>query len=139
MSYSSKVGALTEKVDLSAGYTAFVRALTKRDEDACQAALIGSRKSRARWEQEPGAKLGRTTVEQDLDQSVYSNEKLCRGITSWDLDGDPGDDMDERGILRVTPANVEKLSGPDSTALLEAIDRLGAPLAPTQPTSTPSG
>jgi hypothetical protein len=139
MSYEEKIAALVEHVPLSCGYSAFVRALSKRDEDACQAALIGSRKSKARWEQEPGAKMGRTVVEQDLDQSVYSTEKLVRGITSWDLDGKKGDDMDDGGILRITTVNVEKLSGPDSTALLEAIDRLGAPLAPTQPTSTPSG
>lgn len=137
MGYASKLSALTQRVELASlpGYWVDVRILSKKQEDQCNSALIGSSKNHARWETEPGAKKGRTIVEQDLDQSVYTREKLFLGIVAWNLDGE-GDQ--EGVVLPITRETVELLSGPDSTKLVEVIDSLSAPLDSSNSTTTPS-
>lgn len=117
MGYASKVRAITERVELSNGYSANIGLLSKQDNDACRAALLGGSKTTGKYEAEDN-KPGRTTVDQSLDDAAYVRALLARGIKSWDLDDDNGQ------ILPVNEQTVEILSGPDSDALVKAIKAL---------------
>lgn len=124
MSYAAKIAA-GKPVDLSHGYKATCRALRADEEDEVQALYLGSRKTKANAQ--TVNKVTTTSVAMEVDNPTLVRETLLRGIVSWTLDGDKGDDMDDRGILRITAPNLAKLSGGDRNLLFKTINDLTEP------------
>lgn len=123
MGYKQRT-ALTETVELSQGYSALIHVLRKRDEDACQAILLGDAKTRAKIvseSDEDGDSTGsRTEQDLEMDNAAYTTEVIFRGTTSWTLDDDNGKVMD------VTREAIEDvLTGPDAKLLVKGINGLG--------------
>lgn len=124
--YASKVRAIGETIELSTRkddgtpYSAYIGLLGKEDEDYVRAALLGGRKTKGQYVQEDGGK-GKTTLDQVMDDSSYTDALLARGIKSWDLDGEDGK------VLPISEQTVRILSGPDSKKLIKAIKDLNEP------------
>ena len=121
MGYASKGKAITETVDLSNGYQAHIGLLSKADNDAVRAALLGGNKTNGKYEAVDGS-AGKTVVDQTMDDSAYTRTLLSRGIKSWTLD----DDDDQP--LPITEKTVEILFGPDADVLVKRIKALNAPV-----------
>jgi hypothetical protein len=118
MSYTTAT-TLATTVTLPSGYTAQVRKLRRDEGFAARAALLGHMRVVSKAD-------GTAQLEADRepDQEAYTEKLLLAGITGWTLDGDPGDDMDEHGILRITPENLNKLTDEDAQVLVTAIQAL---------------
>lgn len=111
--------SLTDTVHLSGDYRAQVRALRADEEDAVQAAYLGSRKQRAAVQTNQGATS--TSVDLEMDNGALIRETLLRGIASWTLD-----DVDGT-IWPVDAAHLGKLTGGDRNKLFVAITTLTGP------------
>lgn len=111
--------SITRTVPLSAGYSATVQALRAPDEDAVQAALLGSRKQRASAQTVRSETT--TNLDLEMDSAAQVQETLLRGIVSWTLD-------DAQGVVvPVDAAHLAWLTGGDRNTLFVAINELTAP------------
>lgn len=136
MSYR-KASALTSVVELSTTnektgkpYSVQVRALRGDEEDAVQAIFLGGGKTKAQ-----ATTVGTETssvANLEFDNAALLRETCLKGIVSWDLDGDPGDDVDTSGILKVTIANLACLTGGDRNKIFTAINDLTEPPSVTE-------
>ena len=130
MSYKQAT-SLTQKVELSAGYSAQVRALRADEEDAIQAIFLGAPKQRASVKTIGSGNTQQVETDStvDFDTSAKIKRTLLFGVVSWTLDGDPGDDVDAAGILKITESNLRILTGGDRNKLFLAITNLTEPPA----------
>lgn len=127
MGYADKARP-QQTVQLSAGYTATIRKLTKRQFDEAQSHLLID--ARRHVNSAPGEQA-RLISESSTNSRGYTTTLLVHAIVSWDLDGD--DDKP----LPVTRENIEnELSTTDAALLVQAIDAL---MAGPDPNSSSSG
>ncbi len=128
MSYTTAT-ALATTVTLPSGYTAEIRKLRRDEGIAARRALLGPMRIMTGPD---GA--AQAVSDAEPDQEAYSVTLLLAAITSWTLDGDAaiGEDVDERGMLRITRENLDKLTDEDAQALVTAIQALSSSLTETQ-------
>lgn len=114
MGYLEATG-ITKTIQLSQGYSAVVKALRGDDEDAVQAALMGSRKTKASFQGEA------TNINLEMDNAAQIQETLLRGIESWTIDDASG------VVVKVDVPHLAWLTGGDRNLLYVAINNLTTP------------